>query len=343
MDHRTNQHGRRKVLGGLAASAAMTGLLGPAAGRARAQSAEGAAAWPDRPVRLIVPFGAGGAVDTLSRTVAQRFQEVANGQPLVVENRAGAGGTIAGNFVAGQRPDGYTLMMADIGANAIGKELYPSLPYDPPTAFTPIIHLVNLPAVLMAHPSVEVRDLREIIAAAKAQPDGFTYSSAGNGNGSHLFMELFLREAGIRMVHVPYRSGAEMVTALVRGDAQFGFPTVSSGIGQIRGGNARAVAVGTEGGTPLLPDTPTVSTVLPGFNVAVWHGIVGPAGMEPALVARVNEVFGRIAAMPEVKEAVFTSQAGTMVGGTPEDFAAHIRREVDRWTPIIREAGIRAE
>jgi tripartite-type tricarboxylate transporter receptor subunit TctC len=303
----------------------------------------GQGAWPDRPIRLVVPFGAGGAIDTLSRTMASKFSEVTGGQNLVVENRAGAGGTIAGLHVARERPDGLTLMMADIGANAIGKELNPGLAYDPAVSFTPVIHLVNLPAVLMAHPSVTARDVPEVIAQAKARPDGFTYSSAGNGNGSHLFMALFLKEAGIRMVHVPYRSGAEMVTALVRGDAQFGFPTVSSGLGQIRAGNARALAIGTTGGTSLLPGVPAVSSVLPGFETAVWHGIVAPPGMDAGLVRRINEVFGRIAAMPDVRQRIFDGQAGSVVGGTPEEFAAHIGREIARWTPIIREGGIRSE
>ncbi|UPY35014.1 tripartite tricarboxylate transporter substrate-binding protein [Sediminicoccus sp. KRV36] len=299
--------------------------------------------WPDRPIRLIVPFGAGGAIDTLSRTVAARFGEHANGQTLVVENRPGAGGTIAGAFTAQQRPDGLTLMMSDVGANAIGRLLYNSLPYDPMTAFTPIIHLVNLPGVLMAHPSVTATTAQEVITAAAARPDGFTFSSAGNGNGSHLFMELFLKRAGLKMVHVPYRSGAEMVTALIRGDAQFGFPTVSSGLNMIREGRAKAIAISTPGGTPALPGIPALSDTLPGFNTAVWHGIMGPAGMDGGLVLRINEVFGRIAAMPEVKEQVFRAQAGTIVGGTPEDFAAHIRREYDTWLPIIREGNIRAE
>lgn len=324
---------RRRVL--LAATLTAPALV-PGAGRAQAT-------WPDRPIRLVVPFGAGGAIDTLSRTVAAKFPEVTGGQTLVVENRAGAGGTIAGQVVARERPDGSVLMMADVGANAIGKELNPGLGYDPTTAFTPIIHLVSLPAVLMAHPSVTARTIQEVIDQAKARPDGFTYSSAGNGNGSHLFMALFLKEAGIRMVHVPYRSGAEMVTALIRNDAQFGFPTVSSGIGQIRQGNARAIAIGSTGGTPLLPGVPALSSVLPGFEVAVWHGIVAPAGMDPALARRINEVFGRIAAMPDVQQRIFETQAGRVVGGTPEDFAAHIRREVARWTPIIREGGIRSE
>lgn len=299
--------------------------------------------WPDRPVRLIVPFGAGGAIDTLSRTMAARFAEFAHGQQLVVENRAGAGGTIAGAYAATQRPDGATLMMADVGANAIGRLLYPALAYDPLTAFTPIIHLVNLPGCLIAHPSVTQQTMPEIIAAARTRPDGFVFSSAGNGNGSHLFMELFLKRAGIRMVHVPYRSGAEMVTALIRGDAQFGFPTVSSALNMIREGRARAVGVSVPGGTPLLPGIPDVASVLPGFNVAVWHGILAPAGMERGMALRINEVFGRIAALPEVQERIFAGQAGRVVGGTPEDFAGHIRREYDTWAPIIREGNIRAE
>jgi tripartite-type tricarboxylate transporter receptor subunit TctC len=299
--------------------------------------------WPDRPIRLVVPFGAGGAIDTLSRTVAARFAEHANGQTLVVENRAGAGGAIAGAFMAQQRPDGLTLMMADVGANAIAKELNPNLPYDPLTAFTPIVHLVSLPGALICHPSQPFTNAQQVIEAARARPGGFTFSSAGNGNGSHLFMELFLRRAGLQMVHVPYRSGAEMVTALVRGDAQFGFPTVSSALAMIRDGRARPLAIGNPGGTPILPEVPALSDTLPGFNCAVWHGIVGPAGMEPGLVARINEVFNRIAAMPEVAEAVFRQQAGRIVGGTPEAFAEHIRREHATWAPIIREGGIRAE
>lgn len=300
-------------------------------------------AWPERTIRLIVPFGAGGAIDTLSRTVAARFGEHANGQTLVVENRPGAGGTIAGAFVAQQRPDGLTLMMSDVGANAIGRLLYNSLPYDPMTAFTPIIHLVNLPAVLMAHPSVAANTTAEVIAAATARPDGFTFSSAGNGNGSHLFMELFLKRAGLKMVHVPYRSGAEMVTALIRGDAQFGFPTVSSGLNMIREGRAKAIAISTPGGTPALPGIAALAETLPGFNTAVWHGIMAPAGMDVGLVTRINEVFGKIAAMDEVREQVFRAQAGSIVGGTADQFAAHIRREYETWLPIIREGNIRAE
>lgn len=324
--------------GGMARRALLAAGSGMLAAPAVAQTP-----WPDRPVRLIVPFGAGGAIDTLSRTVAARFAEHANGQTLVVENRPGAGGAIAGAYTAQQKPDGLTLMMADVGANCIAKEMNSGLTYDPMTAFTPIIHLVKLPGALIAHPEVPHRTVPEIIAAAKARPDGFTFSSAGNGNGSHLFMELFLKRAGIRMVHVPYRSGAEMVTALVRGDAQFGFPTVSSALNMVRDGRARAVAVSWPDGTPLLPGVPPVARDLPGFDTSVWHGIVAPAGMERGLVLRINEVFGKIAAMPEVAASVFNQQAGRMVGGSPEQFADFIRRDYETWAPIIREGNIRSE
>jgi tripartite-type tricarboxylate transporter receptor subunit TctC len=310
-------------------------LAAPAVARAQT--------WPDRPIRLVVPFGAGGAIDTLSRTVAARFQDASGGQTLVVENRAGAGGTIAGAAVARERPDGLTLMMADIGANAIGRDLNPGLAYDPETAFTPIIHLVNLPLAVIAHPAVEQRTLPDILAAARARPGAFTFSSAGNGNGSHIFMEALLRQAGVQMVHVPYRSGAEMVTALVRADVQFGMPTVSSGLAMIRDGRARAIAVSFPEGVPLLPGIPPVSDTLPGYRSSVWHGIVGPAGMEPSLVARINEVFNRIAAMPEVQQAVAQNQAGTVVGGTPAQFAQFIAGEIARWRPVIREGNIRAD
>jgi len=310
---------------------------------ARAQApAQPSQGWPDRPVRLIVPFGAGGAIDTISRITAAQFQPI-TGQPLVVENRPGAGGTIAGAFVARERPDGYTLMMTDIGANAIGKLLYPTLSYDPPTAFTPICHLVNLPSIISSRRELAFANLAAMIAEAKAKPGGFTYASAGIGNGSHLFMELFMREAGIRMTHVPYRSGAEAATAVVRSETDFAFLSVSSSLQQIRGGTMKPVAVATLARIPALPEVGLIADVIPGFETNIWHGIAGPAGMDPAIVAAANRVFDRIAAMPEVAEQVARVQAGRMVGGTAQKFADFIAHEVAVWTPLITTRGIRAE
>ena len=322
----------RRALGGLAAGLLATPALG----------APAAAAWPDRQVRMVVPFGAGGAIDTLARVFGQRFQEFANGQSLVVENRSGAGGLVAGAYVTQQPPDGYTLMMADIGANAIGKELNPRIGYDPMTGFTPIMQGAKLNATLMANPKVKEQTVAEIIARAKAEPDYYTYASAGVGNGSHLFMALLERQAGISMVHVPYRSGSEAVTAVMRGDAQFVFPTLSSGLQMVRGGQIRAVAMGGPA-TDMLPGVPAIADTLPGFDVAIWYAFAAPPGMDPALADRINAVLNQIAALPEVRKAVAESQAGVVVGGTRKEFADFLKAEYDRWTPVIREGGIRVE
>ena len=330
MDHRLT----RRHLGALGAGLlAAPALLGRAA----------AATWPDRPVTLVVPFTPGGASDTLARLVGQHFPRFTGGQTLVVENRAGAGGLVGGAYVAGQRPDGNILLMADIGANAIGKELNPRLGYDPMKAFTPIIQLVNLPAVFFAHPSVPEKTVAEVIARAKARPDAYTYASAGVGNGSHLFVALLCRRAGISMVHVPYRSGSEIVTSVMRNETQLGFPSLSSALPMLKEGAIRPIAMGNPSGSPALPGVPPVSDTLPGFDIAVWYGVAAPAGMAPDLADRINEVFGGIAALPEVREAVFNTQAGQVIGGSREDFARFLGKEYETWTPVIREGGIRTE
>src|SRR5499427_2239473 len=184
--------------------------------------------WPDRPVRLLVPVGAGGAADTLSRNVSQGFQQIANGQPLIVENRPGAGGTIAAAAVAREKPDGYTLFLAEVGPNAVSHVLTTKLPYDPNTAFTPIIHVANLPAVVMIRPTLPYKTLSEFVAAAKQQPGKFSYASAGLGNWTHLFMAYLNSLAGIDQVPVPYRSGSEMLTSLLRNEADTATITVST-------------------------------------------------------------------------------------------------------------------
>ncbi|MBE9607255.1 tripartite tricarboxylate transporter substrate binding protein [Acetobacteraceae bacterium H6797] len=322
----------RRAFGGLTAS-----LFAPAV-----LAADPVASWPDRPVRIVVPFGAGGAVDTLIRAFGQRFSEYANGQPLVVENRSGAGGMVGGAYAASQPPDGYTLFAADVSPNVVGKELNPKASFDPMTSFTPIMHLVNLHAVLLRNPNVKETTVPEIIAAAKKKPEGFVYSSSGIGNGAHLFMALLEREAGVKMVHVPYRSGAETVTAVARGDAQFCFPSLSSSLPMIKGGQVIPVALGA-GPSPILPGIPLMHDTIPGFDVAVWYGVAGPAGMNPALADKINGIFGKIAALPDIRKMVEENQGGAIVGGSRQDFAAFLNREYERWTPIIRAGGIRTE
>ncbi len=322
--------GRRGM--GMLGLAAALGL--PRVGRAQA--------WPDRPVRLVLPFGAGGAIDTLSRTVANAFPAQAGGQSLVVDNRGGAGGTIAGALVAQARPDGATLMMADLGANAIAQELQRGLPYDPTSAFQPICHLVNLPLVLVVPAASPAKDVAGLLDLARRQPD-LPYAHPGIGYVGHLAQELMLRQAGVKMVPVPYRSGAEVVRSLVANETGSAFITVSTSLPFIREGKVRALAVASKAPVPALPGVPTMAATLPGFEAQVWHGIVGPAGLPPEIVAQANRVFNAVIRQPEVRRVVEEVQAGEIVGGTPEQFAAFIRGEIERWVPVIRAAGIRAE
>src|SRR5689334_13897998 len=283
---------------------------------------QSAAQWPDRPVRLLVTVGAGGAADTLSRNLSNGFAQFANGQPLIVENRPGAGGTIAAAAVAREKPDGYTLFLAEVGPNAVSHMLTAKLPYDPHTAFTPIIHAANLPAVVLIRPSLPYATLADFIAAAKQQPGKFNYASAGVGNWTHLYMAYLNSQAGIDQVNVVYRSGAEMLTSLLKNEADTAIITVSTALGQIREGKVRALAGISMQPMPQLPDTAPVGRTVPGFDVKVWHGIAGPAGMDAALVARLNGIFNQVLQQPAVRTAIVDSQAADIVGGTPQQFDA---------------------
>jgi tripartite-type tricarboxylate transporter receptor subunit TctC len=305
-------------------------------------SAQPAAQWPDRPVRLLVTVGAGGAADTLSRNLSNGFSQFANGQPLIVENRPGAGGTIAAAAVAREKPDGYTLFLAEVGPNAVSHTLA-KLPYDPHTAFTPIVHAVNLPAVVLIRPTLPYTTLAEFVSAAKQQPGKFNYASAGLGNWTHLFMAYLNSLAGIDQINVAYRSGAEMLTALLKDEADTAVITLSTALGQIREGKVRALAGASMRPMPQLPNTPPAGQTVPGFDVAVWHGIAGPAGMEPTLVARINSVFNQVLQVPAVRTALSGAQAADIVGGTPEQFDAFIKSELQRWPEVVKAAGIKSE
>jgi tripartite-type tricarboxylate transporter receptor subunit TctC len=304
--------------------------------------AQPAPQWPDRPVRLLVPVGAGGAADTLSRNLSNGFSEFANGQPLIVENRVGAGGTAAAAAVAREKPDGYTLFLAEVGPNAVSHALG-KLPYDPHTAFTPIMHAANLPAVVLIRNSLPFTTLADFIAAAKKEPGKFNYASAGVGNWTHLFMAYLNSQAGIIQVNVTYRSGAEMLTSLLRNDADTAVITLSTALGQIKEGKIRALAGAGARPMPQLPDTPPVAQTIPGFDLAVWHGIVGPAGMDPALVGRINGIFNQVLQVPKVRAAITGPQAADIVGGTPHEFDAFIKGELKRWPAVVQAAGIKQE
>ncbi|MBD0273237.1 MAG: tripartite tricarboxylate transporter substrate binding protein, partial [Acetobacteraceae bacterium] len=296
--HPTAPPGRRDLaalFGGLAAAAAAASPRGTAV----AQSA-----WPDRPVRLVVPFGPGGAIDTLSRALAQPFPQLANGQALVVENRGGAGGTIAGGVVATSRPDGYTLMTADLGANAVGKELIPTLSYEPLRAFTPIVHLVNLPLVLIAREGLEARAIAGVVALSQRSKGGLTYATPGVGHPTHLADELLVRTAGIEATPVHYRSGSDVPRSLLQGETDFGFISLSTAMPFVREGKVRPLAVASASPVPALPQVPPATATVPGVEAATWHGIVGPAGLPADIVSAANRIFNAAVTRPEVRETI---------------------------------------
>lgn len=305
-------------------------------------AAQPAAQWPEKPVRLLVTVGAGGAADTLSRNLASGFAQHANGQALVVENRPGAGGTVAATALTREKPDGYTLFLAEVGPNAVSHTLA-KLSYDPHTAFTPIIHVANLPAVVLIRSTLPYKTLGEFIEAAKKQPGKFNYASAGLGNWTHLFHAYLNSRAGIDQVNVVYRSGAEMLTSLLRGDADTAIITVSTSLGQVREGKIRALAGASMRPMRQLPGVPPAGQTIPGFDVSVWHGIAGPAGMDPALVTRINQVFNQVLQVPQVRTAITEAQAADIVGGTPQEFDAFIKAELKRWPEVVKAAGIKPE
>jgi tripartite-type tricarboxylate transporter receptor subunit TctC len=298
------------------------------------------AKWPERPVRIIVPFAPGGAADTLARILSDGFAAEANGQQLIVENRAGAGGTIAAADVARSAPDGYTILMGDIGANAVAGALYPQLSYDVSRGFKPVVHLANLPMVMIAHPGVSDGTLRGFLELARKNAGTLNYASAGAGGASHLMMELFNDLGGTKIVHVPYRGGSPVLQAVIRNDAQVAFSTVSTSKPFIEAGSVRAIAVG--GAKPIegLPGVPPVMDLVPGFEAYTWHGIHVPAQTPDTIVGEMNRVFNALLKKPEVLRRL-EQQTALPVGGTPEEYGRFVEREIAKWAEVVRTSGIK--
>ncbi|MCU0886517.1 MAG: tripartite tricarboxylate transporter substrate binding protein [Rubritepida sp.] len=301
-----------------------------------------AQAWPSRPVRIVVPFPPGGLADQLARPLAARLQVVL-GQPFLVENRPGAGGNIAGDFVAKSAPDGYTWLLGSIGPLAANQFLFPSMPYDTRTAFAPASLLVNTPKVVVVNPARPWRSLEEMLAAARAQPGALRAGSAGNGSSLHLALEIMNRRAGVEITHVPYRGAAPAVTDLIAGNIDLMVDNLPNILGQITGGQVRALAVATEQRLPQLPEVPTSAEAgLPGFVFGTWFGLVAPARTPPEIVARLSAAVDAALREPEIGGR-WRAQGAIVVGGTPEAFAAFIATQTAELEPVIRAANIRAE
>ncbi|MGQ2993480.1 Bug family tripartite tricarboxylate transporter substrate binding protein [Variovorax sp.] len=299
-----------------------------------------AQAWPSKqPVRFVVPYPPGGASDVTARLLSVKLTE-ALGQAFVVENRPGANGLIALEYVAKAAPDGYTLLMANLGPNAINPAVYRKLPYDAIKDFTPITLTSVVPLVVLVQPTMPVNSMKELIAYAKAHPDKLTYASAGNGSANHLAGEMMKSMASFKMVHVPYKGDAPGLQDTIAGNVSVIFPTVIGGMSQIKSGLLKPIAVTGAKRSSALASVPTVAEGgIPNFEANSWGGVMGPANLPPEIVARLNTEIVKILKQPETA-AKLTSMGADIVGSTPEEFASYLKNEVAKWGKVAHENNI---
>lgn len=313
-----------------------------AAGGAPPAGAQTARGGPAGPVTFVVPFPPGGATDVIARLLAEPLGE-ALGQPVVVENRAGAGGSVGAAAVARAAPDGRTLLMGTIATHGIGPALYRNLPYDAARDFVPVTQAASQVYALVVHPSVPARSVAELIALARQRPGTLTYASAGNGTAAHLFAEVFREQAGIELVHIPYRGAGPQVTATLAGEVSMTMDVVLTTLSHIRGGGLRALAVTGAARSAVLPEVPTLAEAgLPGYEAVGWNGVFVPAGTPPETVARLAEGLRGALARPIVRERI-EQQGAEVVGSSPEDFARFVGAELTRWRAVVARVGATAE
>ncbi len=309
---------------------------------AGAGSAQTMADWPDRPLRMIVPLPAGSAVDVIARLISQRLS-VRLGQPVVIENRAGASGVIGSDAVAKAAPDGLTLGMATSTTHMTAPVLNAKLPYDPVKDFAPVAVVGSSPYVVVVNPKVPASTVAELIALAKAKPRTLSYSSVGNASQAHLAGELFAAMAGVELNHIPYKTSTHAVIDLNEGRIDMQFGILGTSLALIREGKLRALAVTTERRIGELPDVPTmIESGLPGYDVSLLFAVVMPAATSSAIVARLNREINEFMATPEVKR-VLAAQAIHVTSGTPDQLRARIAREIELWRGIAQKAGIKPE
>lgn len=300
------------------------------------------APYPSRPIQLIVPVPPGGAADFLARIVGGKLAD-ALGQPVVINNRGGAGGTIASAGVAKAEPDGHTLLLNSITTHGIGPHLYTSLPYDPAKDFASVILLAKLPLIMTVNASVPARSVQDVVALAKAQPNQLAFASSGNGGAPHLAGELFRRVTGTSLLHVPYRGSGPAVIDLVAGRVAIMFDAAPSLLPFIPTGQLRPLAAASAQRHRLLPDIPTFAELgYDGMDISLWYGIAAPAGTPQPIIRQLNTELAKILDMPDIRES-FAKQGADPAGGSPEQFDAFVRQESARWQDVVRQAGIRAD
>lgn len=294
--------------------------------------------YPDRPVRLVVPFAAGGSTDIVARIIAAKMSEILK-QQVIVENRAGAGGNAGAAAVARSAPDGYTVLMGTVATHAINPALYVKMPYDPVKDFAPVSLLVNVPNVIVVNPSLNVKTVKELIDLLKANPDKYDYASSGIGTPLHLSGALFESMSGTKMVHVPYKGAGPALLDVVGGQVKIMFDNLPSSIGQIRKGGVIGLAVTTKERSPAAPEIPTVAeSGLPGYETYSWNAIFAPAGTPQAYIDILAKAGAEAVADPAVK-ARLADLSAVAVGSTPAQLADHVKAELDKWGPVVKASG----
>lgn len=297
--------------------------------------------YPSRSIRIVVPFPPGGATDAAARLVATKMSEKW-GQPVVIDNRAGAGGNVGSDIVAKSAPDGYTLVMGVTGSHAINISLYSKMPYDPVADFVAISQVAVVPNVVVVHPSVPARTLAELVALAKREPGKLNYASLGNGTAAHLGMELLKSAAGIDITHVPYKGSAPAVTDLLAGQVQVMVDGLPSALQHVKAGKLRAIALTSLHRAPALPDLPTIAETYPGFYADAWSGLFAPKGTPAAIVNQLSTEVQRILRLPDVREKL-AALGAEPVGSTQAEFAAHVKREIEKWAQVVKTSGAKVD
>jgi len=297
--------------------------------------------YPSKPVRLVVPFPPGGPTDVVSRLVAPKLAELL-GQQVVVENRGGSGGMIGTEQVAKAVPDGYTIIMGTIGGLAVAKSLNPRLGYDTLRDLAPITQSVSVTSILVVHPSVPAKNVRELLAIAKSSPGKLNYASSGNGTVTHLAGELLKLLGKVSIVHVPYKGGAPALAAMMSGEVDMSYENSLIITPHIRSGRVRALAVTGATRSKLLPDLPTIAETLPGYNASGWYGLLAPAATPKPIIARLHVEAAKALHSPDIV-AKLSSQGAEPVGNTPEEFTAFIRSEISKWANLVKAAKMRAD
>jgi tripartite-type tricarboxylate transporter receptor subunit TctC len=298
--------------------------------------------YPARPIRFVLGFAPGGASDTMARVVATRLSENL-GQPVVIDNRAGAGGNIAAEIVARSAPDGYTMLLGNNGILAVNVSLYPKLAFDPVKDFSPVVLIASQPNILVVHPAVTANSVKDLVALAKSKAGKLNYASPGNGTTGHLAGELFKRMVDIEYAIIPFKGGGPTALALISGECQFSFATALSVQPHIKSGKLRALAVTTARRSPGFPDLPTVAEAgVPGFDAITWHGVVVPARTPQPVIARLNGEFNKLLQTADMRERLM-ALGSDIIGGEPKQLTEFMRVEIPRWAKVIKESGAKAD